>query len=194
MKKLLLLAGFLLCAGTAWSGPFGLSKGMSVEQVRALGPLEPSKTTPYAYAAKSLRDGHDAFEAYSFLITPEDGLCKVTAIGKDVKTSVYGDELKRAFTGLADALAEKYGRPSNQYDFLRSGSMWNEPKDFMMGLVRKERTLSWYWMGGLPDELQSIAIEARGISASAGFISLSYEFQGSDACVDKATSRRNRNL
>jgi len=68
-------------------------------------------------------------------------LVKLAAIGKNVSTSVYGSELKDAFNEMEKSIIAGYG-DSKRYDFLRSGSIWDEPKDFMMGLLKKKELLN----------------------------------------------------
>lgn len=200
MKRFILaVATFIsLMQGTAHAqdGPFGLSMGMTLEQVQRLSKLKPEKE-PYVYTTTSLPNGHPQVESYTFLITPQHGLCKINALTFDIKTSIYGGELKGRFDDFRDALNSKYGR-SRDYDELRAGSIWDEPRDWMMGLRKKERSLASFWDSQegsrMPNNLASIMLEARAISSEKGFLFLSYEYKNFDACIKAANARSDSKL
>lgn len=178
------------------AGPFGLEKGMSLEDVRRLGNFIPDRDA-YWYRSSTIRNGHDNFEGYSVLIVPGFGLCKVLGVGKDINSNAFGDQVRSTFQDLSAALAQKYGPPSSQYDFVKAGSIWKDPNDFMMGLVKEERVLSAYWVGkgvSLPDKLQAISISARATASTKGYVNISYEFDNANACLDRSKARNNSNL
>lgn len=43
------------------------------------------------------------FEAYTLVITPQHGPCKIVAIGHTIETSVYGTELSSKFESIEEA-------------------------------------------------------------------------------------------
>ncbi len=107
----------------------------------------------------------------------------------------YGNEIQKNFQNLVTALTQKYGISDNNFDFLRYGSIWNEQKDWMMGLLKKERTLYTSWDNkNLPDSLMSISVNTTALSTSKGWITLSYEFKNLDACFEVLKSQKNSNL
>lgn len=187
---------FLLSSAVT-AGPLGFSRGMSIEDIKKLGVFQPD-TDPYWYAANSINKGHDNFEKYLVLVTPAHGLCKVIGIGRDIDTNSFGDQLKSRYKELTSSLIQKYGRPSKEFDFLRRGSIWNDDHDFMMGLTKKDRTLSSFWFVSdgvnLPDNLTSISIKSGAISSSKGFLNITYEFDNVDRCLEAVKSRSNQNL
>ena len=182
---------------SAIAGPFGLNKGMTLEEVKKYGAFV-SGDSPFIYSTKTLSGGHPDFEIYSIILTPQQGLCKISAGGKDVNTSSFGDELKNKHRDLVAALSNKYGSPGNNFDFLRSGSIWKDSQDWMMALLKKERTLASYWSAperaNLPDSLLSIALETAALSGSKGYVRLSYEFDNLDACMAHLKEKTNSNL
>lgn len=198
MSKFIRLV-ILLCMSAplaVQAGPFGLDKGMSLEEVRRHGNFIAERDS-FWYRTTSIRHGHDNFEGYSALIVPGFGLCKVLGIGKDINSNAFGDQVRATFQDLAAALTQKYGPPTNQYDFVKAGSIWNDPNDFMMGLVKEERVLSAYWIGkgsSLPDRLQAISITARANTSSKGYVNISYEFDNANACLERSKARNNSNL
>jgi hypothetical protein len=113
------------------------------------------------------------------MISPERGLVKLLATGKTIQTNRYGTELKDSFTEIRDTIAKTYGPPQHAFDFLTSGSIWDEPRDWMMGVVKKERTLASYWdQAPLPNHITLIGVEAVALSMERGYLSLIYEFEG----------------
>ena len=164
---------------------FGLKKGMSVKQVENLnfGKLVHDPDGDYNYYVTNPKKPKDFYDV-AFVIDHYDGLLKV-AFQTKVKTNRYGDELKRRYRELRDILKKKYGR--NKYggeevDRLKSGSIWNSPEDFVMGLAKGERHLSWR----LKDiftynkwQLDQVAIQCRAENIySDATIDIHYEFKG----------------
>ena len=196
MKKAF-VAIALFAAISAVAGPLGLSKGMTLEEIKRHGnfTLTPEKTS--VYSSPTLTNGHPDFERYTVILTPQHGLCKIMAIGKDVSTSVYGSELRSSFEGLSNALSTKYGKSNSAFNFLQAGSIWNEPNEWMMGLFKKERTLSSYWYDSkkkLPDSIHTISLSANALATSKGWITLNYEFDNVDDCIDLLQTKKNSNL
>jgi hypothetical protein len=145
---------------------------------------------PNLYQTNRVPKPHEAFESYLLLIDEQLGLCKITAIGKNVSTSVYGDELKSAFGTLEEQLTVIYGRNKK----FRSDSIWNEGNDWMMALLKKERILATFWneehKSSLKDNIKGIALEAKALRPNIGFISLSYEFENINRCSENSKARK----
>lgn len=178
----------------AIAGPLGLDMGMSYEDL--LKSVKLKQVKPFLYSTASLPKGHSDFNDYRLLITPKHGLCKVIAWSKPIPTNVYGDGLRDKFEKLESAVSQKYGS-GKKYDFLRSGSIWNESRDWMMGLQKDERTLTAYWtndMSELPDNINAIALTAHALHTEVGLIELGYEFKNSSECIDWMKSQENSSL
>ena len=195
MKKIIVATALLVAFG-AIAGPFGLSKGMTLGQIKKKGAFV-SDDNPSIYSAKTITNGNPDFGSYSVIITKEQGLCRVQAFSKDIKANSFGHELKGKYRNLVEAVSKKYGSPSQGYDFdfLLSGSIWKEPQDWMMSLVKKERKLqsSWHHEADtkLPDSLESITIETFAFSNSEGFLSITYEFDNIGACLETVKAKKN---
>ena len=134
---------FLLSlASSAFAGPFGLDMGMSKSQLgdswRAL------ESSPGYYVSKTPPKPHSAFDNYIVKLSATHGLCWIKAVGKDVSTNGYGTSLKSAFGDLRERLSAAYGNAKID-DFLVSGSIWDDPDDWMMGLARKDRYYMAQW-------------------------------------------------
>lgn len=196
MKKLLIAATFFATA-TVIAGPLGLSKGMTLQELKKQGTFAPSNE-PFIYTAKKIANGHPDFESYTVIVTPEQGLCKMQALSKDIETSSFGTELESKYQTLTNALSEKYGTPTKNYDFLRAGSIWKDSQDWMMGLLKKERTLTAFWINegntNFPDSIKSIKVETVALSGSKGYIILGYEFDNLSECMATLKAKQNSNL
>ena len=161
------------------AGPFGFEYGMTKEQiVKLVGQRAVEKEDGDRLSLSTAPKPHPDFEAYNLMISPEQGLVKIGAVGRDVQTTGSGYELRRAFTETADALVKSYGSAKKTYDFLESGSIWKDSQYWMMGVKKKERHLVATWESPLPNHLQSIFLEVSALKTETGYLTLSYEFDG----------------
>jgi hypothetical protein len=88
---------------------------------------------------------------------------------------------------LKQALTQRYGTPSRDFDFLRAGAIWKGPNEWMWSLFKKERVLSVYWGSEntpVKKPVQYIALKATGSSPETAMIVASYEFENMKACSD----------
>jgi len=157
--------GIALCsAPPLHAQQFGLNMGESEAQIRARGViLKP--VAKYTFSAARLPSGNSQFDDYGLLITPKSGLCKITAWISEIHDSPYGDSTKDKYNSLYGALVEKYGI-AESFDYLRSGTIWRDSRDWMMSLYQDERRLAAFWVSSngikLPRNLQNISIMATG--------------------------------
>lgn len=187
----LLLTGWLSAAT-----PFGLSPGMKLAEVEKLcGPIKLIKNG--IYISEKVPKPHSRFEKYFFLITGQHGLSKIIAIGVTVNTSWYGEGLQNEFNNLKRALTKLYGT-SRDFDFLKSGSIWDEPNEWTMALLRDERELKSYWLRQfspkLPKNLSCIELKTHAESRGSGYITLTYEFTNAEAAVQSFKDKDNSAL
>jgi hypothetical protein len=184
---------YCLFVGQAFAaGPFGFECGMTKEQVVKLVGQGAVKHINWELAQESgisnqndmlmlstAPKPHKDFGEYLLLFAPKLGLVKLVAIGKPVPTSRYGDDLKNFFLETRDAIADNYGTPET-FDSLRFGSIWNEPQDWMTGLLKGERTLmsGWELKTTRPNHITGIMLKATASSTEEGHLELIYEFEG----------------
>ncbi len=173
-----------------WAGPFGVAKGITREDLESAIELKAVPETAN-YASKTAPVPHSSFDQYNYSISPDSGLCRVSAASVDINTGDFGSELKSEFVRFKDMLSEKYGKPSSSYDFLRSGSLWTDGRYWMMGLLKKDRVLASFWeakidkatgASTLPNNLKGFAIEGRAIGPNVGYVSITYEFDNIEDC------------
>ena len=180
-------------------GPFGLDAGLSKKNIEDMTgeDLTLVENSTNLYTSESLPKHNADFEAYGLLISPKAGLCQIRAIGKNVDTDSYGIALKSKYEELNDSLSSIYGK-ADKNDFLLFGSIWKEPKDWMMALNKKERFLSAEWKGTkeapLKNNLRSVSLEARANGSSEGHIFLQYDFSNSDICKAEIEGAKKNSL
>lgn len=195
MKSATIFGTLLLALGLsdqAIAGPFGLEKGMTLKQLGSTQPLSPGK-----YEVTSVPRAHSAFESYVVQVGPQAGLCWVKAVGHHVRAGAYGLELKTRFTEMKTRLEQLYGTPE-VFDRLLPGSVWNEPRDWMMGLIKKERVLAAIWSekskATLPADLRSVGLSADAISSDSGVIAVEYTFTNKKECESEISSQEDKAL
>ena len=180
---------------TTYEGPFGLKMGLSKKELTGYGLTEASHGI---YTTISVPKPHELFENYYMVITDETGLCLVFSSSKDIPTSEYGTELKNEFESLQSALIEKYGIPTIKADRLFQGSIWNEPRDWMTALLKKERLLASSWSNegkeSIGNDIESITLEANAPSTSNGVIRLNYRFKNFKSCKSEINKASNAAL
>ena len=184
--KTLLLSALLLAmfAGEGQAEVFGLKKGMTVEQIRALkfGKLTKIMTPEQFWEVRNPRTPKDA-QIATFLLVPGKGLVKVAFLW-EVTSNTYGDGVKQKFEELKKILSDKYGE-GETIDYLKEDSQWKEPHFWMQTLADKERVLEWALIGGITkNELTGIGISTTGSTAEVAYVTLFYEFQGWTEHVD----------
>jgi hypothetical protein len=172
--------------------PFGFHKGMTRQQaVEAVGASNVEKCANLngvdRLCLRTAPKPHPAFDEYDLIFSPKEGLLKVQAIGPTISVNSYGDEAKEAFHDIAAQLSARYG-PPNIADFLQAGSIWNEPKDWMMGLLKNERILAstWEWANDPHDAAgtNGITLDFDALDSGRGWLSLGYEFCGWTKFID----------
>lgn len=196
LRKLTLtlsLLGLLLIGQCYAAGPFGFEYGMTQEQVvklvgrTAVKEIKPVDGSPDIVLVElnTAPKPHPLFESYLLYITPDKGLMKISALGKDVQTNPFGTELHDQFMETRDAVAKIYGT-ADTIDTLLHGSIWSDPQDWMMGLIKKERLLSAFWnLKSAPvNHITVIGLDGYGLSTERGYLKLSYEFEGWEGAVD----------
>ena len=182
MKQIIVLCLFAVCfpSESFCEGIFGLKKGMSIDEIRTLdfGDIKQDPDTPDLYVIYEPKKPKDVILAQLF-VTPQNGLLKIRFIWS-IQTNVYGDGIRQKFDELHDILIKKYGK-GKKYDYLKHDSIWDEPKDWMMGLLKDERVLAWILtdITGLNKQnLNAISLNAKALSREKAGLSLGYEFQG----------------
>jgi len=192
MKRFIFGVLILFISVSLNAGQFGLKMGMKLNQIdkhaKKLGNDIYEITVPKP---------HSLFNLYIVRISPTKGLYWLKAISKDISTSVYGTELVSEFDDLEKKLKKVYGE-NKRLDFLQYESIWNEPKDWMMALMKKERTLIAYWDKSTKfkpkDNLYKIILATNPINTNKGYLSLEYYYSIYNECVKERLAEEDSSL
>jgi len=178
---------------TACAGPFGLEFGSSLA---SLSKLKLKQVKPFIYATTTVPNGHPDFDDYRLVISPRHGLCSYTGWVSKIDTNSYGDRLREKFESLRDALTNKYGEPE-VFDYLKSGSIWKERREFMMGLKLEERSLKAFWVSekvSLPSNIGGINLRAYALSETSGMVAVQYSSPNEAECLKSIAQERDSAL
>ena len=182
MKTVLVALFFLLIASQSIAGPFGIDKGASAESLDII-----KRVSPGVYYVNPPQK-HSLFEKYLVMVSDTQGVYKIVASGKNISTNTNGTELTDEFDTLKSMLSKSYGEYL-EANFGITGSEWDEPEDFMEGLLKKERLLSATWIekygAKLKGGIQSVKLEGTALKSEVGYLSVKYEFDNLDATQKK---------
>ncbi|HEV7674427.1 MAG TPA: hypothetical protein VGQ12_07850 [Candidatus Angelobacter sp.] len=186
-----LIAFALPCA----AGPFGFEAGMTKEQVIAkVGQKAIRHVDGDVMFLSIAPTPHPDFSEYLLMFSPQNGLVKLVAYTDHIKTNKNGDQLMEKYQAVKAAVTAKYGKPQS-FNNLVEGSIWTDPQDFTMSLVKSDRTIMSAWESGesaiLPDHIKIIALEVQALNSETGQISLGYELEGFSAYVKQKKEKQN---
>lgn len=181
--SLLLLFILLIFVNNGLAGPFGLNMGMKINDFKSELKLIAGNTHKLTNVPKP----NSNFESYTLLIDPKLGLAAIKAIGKNINTSVDGTGLQQQYEALREQLNNIYGA-GREVKFLKAGSIWNEQKDWMMGLKLKERNLICFWGAErgnkMKDNINGITLEVVAINQHTGYLTLEYQFENAPDAIE----------
>jgi hypothetical protein len=186
MKKYmatLLLAG--LATFMTWAGPMGFERGMTFDQLKAIDPAI-EKIEDNRYIMTTAPQPSSRFKMYIVTIHPEHGLLRLLCLGVDVTTSKFGDQIRSAYNGIKEKLIESYGAPTFQAEFLKAGSLWDDPQYFMMGLIEKDRYHYSNWgeeSKPVNAEIDTVYLEIMAFSQTSAIVRLEYDFTGAETLI-----------
>ena len=125
-------------------------------------------------------------------------MCSVVGLGDEFDADAYGNAVRSNFSAIEDALTKKYGEPTTTEKDLATGSIWSEPKYWMMGLLKNERSYRVDWKSSpahpLPDHLTLIRLNARATSSDKAALAILYRFDNIDACDKEVAAKRDASL
>jgi hypothetical protein len=86
---------------------------------------------------------------------------------------------------MARQLGQIYGLGSKR-DLLLTGSIWNEPREWMMGLLKKERMYSYFWEAkgnmSLKGDVIKAYVGASPLASDRGYVTAEFYFRNNPAC------------
>ena len=168
---------------------FGLKKGMSISEIRALGFVDLTEQDDFVYIKLNPKMPAGASSA-TFLVTPSGGLLKVL-FGFLENEDDYGFKIREKYEELRGLLEWKYGKGVER-DVLHPDAdrMLKRPEFYLMALEKGARILSWT-KGFILDnqwQLRAISIKVGALDFNTGMITVIYEFDGFDEYINKQKS------
>jgi hypothetical protein len=75
---------------------------------------------------------------------PAVGVCWIKGLGNTFQSDDFGMSARSHVDAIESVLETKYGKPE-PIDFLMSGSLWTEPRYWLMGLKQGDRHYGYHW-------------------------------------------------
>lgn len=188
MKKALFILLLAFLSISIFAAPFGLKKGMSINEIAAVcdgtAPKYAGNNCHYIFPAKK----HPLFQTYIAFVDSEKGLYCIQARSGNIKTNDYGTETKNAFAEIKDRVSKTYGNPK-VIDKIEPNAVFKEEYYWLHALEKGARTYAAIWQSKsknqLKDDLSCILIYASGDSyKEIGWITLQYDFSNKRAVED----------
>ena len=162
-------------------GPFGVAMNSKPSDYGC----STSENNKSAYVCKSLPKSHKDFEAYVLFYHPSNGICQIKALGRDISTNAYGEEIKSKVDEIANQVGKSYGK-LKLYDFLKAGSMWDEPQEWIASFSRGERVYTYVSeKKSMKNNVISIVIGAKVANAfsDTGHLYAEFTFSNQSECM-----------
>ena len=179
----------LLIPSTVFAGPFGISEGDPI------GNADGMTNGGMSYRNLPTKRLPPGFHSVTVYGTESAGACIVKAFLVKKNVDSHGAEARDLADNISERLQKKYGKPSKKFTYLRHGSIWKHPEDWMMALYRKERKHHTFWVLNSPiNEVHSISLELVALSSSSVLAVLKYEFGNIRRCIKEAREKIDKDL
>lgn len=183
MKKSLIYIGlFIFSIFATWAGPFGLSNGMTFEEVQqACGGNPPQRLADDDRYVITPVKSHPTFIRYIAWISEDYGLYYIKASSEDISSDNYGRELQNSFYNFVPRLEKTYGKAYVFDGLVDVKTIWHDDKYWFTALSDGARRLyaSWFPNYGetvIKDDLVYISLEVSNSGYQKGRLYLDYEF------------------
>ena len=190
MKKFILVLILILFPVILFASPFGLKKGMTLEEIAEQCETEPEFIEDDIYSITPIKK-HPLFTTYYVYVDKKIGLYEIQAITSEISTNRYGTELKEAFNDLKNRITKTYGLPKviNK----NKNRIFTEEDYWFYTLSEGARQYYGIWNDPdkLKDDLDSIVLECKsvcGIYEGTGAIYLTYTFNNISEIEDEQDS------
>lgn len=160
--------------------PFGLQMGMTRAK---LGEVK-KEVSRYKFQLASVSKPHNDLQTYVATVTPKAGLCFIRALSPVWTTKPDGMELRSKFEDMTAQMEGVYGTPF----LVDSVQPDSKSKDWMTGLLEKERTLQARWSTvedklPLKPTIAKIYVGTMALSPTTGHVIVEFYFTNYEACM-----------
>lgn len=191
MKKLFIFLLVLFTCSAFYAGPFGLSNGMTFEEVTdACGGIAPKRIENDDRYLIQPEKSHSMFKTYIAWISEDYGLYYIRAISDEIDTNSYGTELKDAFYSFEPRLEKIYGKGILFDDLTDENTIYRFDSYWFSALSEGARALYAMWIPKkgervLKDDLTFIRLWVSDSGFQKGIILLDYEFTNHEQAESK---------
>lgn len=163
-------------------GPFGIDMGQSPKSL----DVKPLKAGWFTVVSPP--KPHQFFPEVIVQATDSNGVCFVKGVSETVQTDRHGALAMSEAEKIKSQLDRKYGQ-ADETAYLMPGTLWDEPEDWTMGLLKKERFQYWEWKqknnSAAWKNLNSISLLINAASTDVVVISVEYYFKNSSICDEE---------
>lgn len=135
------------------TSPFGINLHSQISELNILSDLAEGK---YLVQPPSL---HPSFDTYIVQSTPKIGIFWIKVVSPFIENDAYGNEVRGLKDQVHAQLSKKYGS-GDQQDFLKVGSIWNEPREWTQAVCINERFYYSIWQRPkcveIPEDMHTI--------------------------------------
>lgn len=186
MKRLFLAITVLMFVAPVFAGPFGLSSGMTYNEVAEASvgnKIEKVRGEEDAYTITP-KKSHSVFKTYIVRIDDKYGLYYVKAQTDSIEVNKYGKELKEVFYDFEPRLEKSYGKPELFDDLIDKYSYLSGEDDWTHALKEGARELYAKWQPAengavLKDDIIYVKLWVES-NYSYGNMYLEYYFDNTD--------------
>jgi hypothetical protein len=178
-------------ASQAAAQPFGIRPGMTEAELRRIARLDNFSGTPGIFTTPDLPAGRPGdFAAYTLVISPRRGLCKLIAVSPPMETAA---SLKWQFQKVKLNLIAYYGGPRDFEGYIQ-GATLTDAKDWMKAVARREAVLSAAWLkeygASLPTGIDGIIADVSANAENQAFATATFYFGSERTCDEERRQAR----
>lgn len=173
----------------AADGPFGIDWGKSLSEIEAMGVTCSNKSTEDRFTickTTSLPKNLSISEQYALYFDKKYHLQKVQMVSRNIENDITGSDGKETYSDLKSKLTEKYGTPTNSYEYI-GRKLWDEYDEFYQCLAYSG---CGTWLSLFESKAgEVIALQLKGLGRGKGYITLAYEGPSWSNAVDAYKSK-----
>lgn len=191
--KLATIAAALIAAYAAIppaiAGPFGFDTASKQNPADLYSYCEDDQEGLFNITCTDAPRPHPEMGLYAISFANGVGLCAIRAITSLVSDNDYGSSTQRLVKTLAEQLTKKYGPWSDKNDLIFPDSIWDEPRYWMMSILKKDRLYGYSWDLNPPiNGIDRIDVSAKAARTDKGIVLVEFLTPYEDKCVDAKDS------
>ena len=155
----------------ALAGPFGFDTTSKQNPADVYSYCEDDGSGFFNVECTNAPKPHPDMKFYLVSFVEGLGVCGIKGISNDISDSNTGYTTQGDTDAIANQIKIKYGSWTNKEDFLLSSSIWDESRDWMMSLIKKDRLYAYVWDLNRPvNGIGSISVGAKALHTDTGYV------------------------